>query len=199
MTACAAQKTPSRDWALDEILPAKFIPGFNAAVIPFAGMVRTPLLKFLAVDIPAVTLWSATYTSLGYIFNKEIESLVSYLSTLGTSFFVAVAVVAALYLGHKIHQRRKFLKSLSISRITPEDLKSKLDAKSSVLIFDLRNRLDRIRILFEFPEHFMFFPNISNFGVRILRPGRRSSFIAAALTKQQAPGSRSNCSAGGSH
>jgi len=154
------------------ILPAKFIPGFNAAVIPFAGMVRTPLLKFLAVDIPAVTLWSATYTSLGYIFNKEIESLVSYLSRLGTSFFVAVAVVAALYLGHKIHQRRKFLQSLSISRVTPEELKSKLDAKRSVLIFDLRNRLDRNTDPVRIPGAFHVLPEHIEFRREDIAPGQ---------------------------
>jgi len=42
-------------WAL---LPAKFIPGFNAATVPMAGMVQTPLLRFLSFDIPGVLLWA---------------------------------------------------------------------------------------------------------------------------------------------
>jgi len=154
------------------ILPAKFIPGFNAAVIPFAGMIKVPLPKFLAVDIPAVTLWSAAYTSLGYIFNREVESVVSYLSNLGSSILIVAAAVAALYLVHKIHQRRKFLKSLSISRITPEDLKARLDAKKSVLIFDLRNRLDRNTDPVRIPGAFHVLPEHIEFRREDIAPGQ---------------------------
>src|SRR5215475_11241837 len=42
-------------WAL---LPAKFIPGFNAAAVPLAGMTKTPLLRFIAFDIVGVATWS---------------------------------------------------------------------------------------------------------------------------------------------
>ena len=45
-------------WAL---LPAKFIPGFNAATVPMAGMIKIPRLRFMAFDIAGVTLWSSTY------------------------------------------------------------------------------------------------------------------------------------------
>ena len=59
-------------WAL---LPAKFIPGFNAATVPLAGMIKIPLLRFLAFDIPAITLWSTGYTLLGYVFSQEIARI----------------------------------------------------------------------------------------------------------------------------
>src|SRR5262249_48383587 len=41
-------------WAL---LPAKFIPGFNAATVPLAGMMKTPFLLFLLLDTVGVLLW----------------------------------------------------------------------------------------------------------------------------------------------
>src|SRR5215470_3870785 len=57
-------------WAL---LPAKFIPGFNAATVPLAGMMKTPLLRFPIYDIAGVVLWGGTYTLLGYLFSKQVE------------------------------------------------------------------------------------------------------------------------------
>src|SRR5215813_5663118 len=53
-------------WSL---LPAKFIPGFNAATVPLAGMMKTPFLLFLLLDTAGVLLWSVAYTLLGYIFS----------------------------------------------------------------------------------------------------------------------------------
>ena len=62
------------------LLPGKFIPGINAAAVPLAGMMKTPLLRFLAFDIPAVILWGGAYTLLGYAFSVEIERIILYLS-----------------------------------------------------------------------------------------------------------------------
>jgi membrane protein DedA with SNARE-associated domain len=67
------------------LLMGKFIPGFNAAAVPLAGMMKTSLPRFLAVDIVGVMLWSGTYTMLGYVFSQQIELTLMYLSTLGTS------------------------------------------------------------------------------------------------------------------
>src|SRR5215470_8194024 len=81
-------------WAL---LPAKFIPGFNAAAVPLAGMMKIPLLRFLLFDIAGVTLWSGGYTLLGYVFSAEIERIIVYLSRLGTSMLLLAGVGLALY------------------------------------------------------------------------------------------------------
>jgi len=151
-------------------LPAKFIPGFNAAAVPLAGMVKTPLLRFLAVDIPGVLLWSTTYTLLGYIFSRQIETIILFLSRLGTSVFVLIAVTFALYVGSKVKQRRKFLTMLSGSRITPEAVKAKLDAKELIVIFDTRNRLDRNTDPVRIPGAFHILPEHIDFQRDDIRP-----------------------------
>jgi len=126
------------------LLPVKFMPGFNAAAVPLAGMMQTRFLRFLAFDIPAVTLWSATYTLIGYIFSQQVEWVVQSVSRLGTSLLIVIAIAVAVYLGYKIDQRRRFFsKTSSVSRITTEQLKAKMDAGENILIFDLRNPLDR--------------------------------------------------------
>jgi membrane protein DedA with SNARE-associated domain/rhodanese-related sulfurtransferase len=147
-------------WAL---LPAKFIPGFNAATVPLAGMMKTPPLRFLAFDIAGITLWSGTYTSLGYVFSHEVQQIIMYLSTLGTSLLIFIALALTVYVAYKLDQRRRFLKALSIKRMTPDELKAKIDANEKILIVDTRNRLDRntdpVRIPGAFhilPEHVEF-------------------------------------------
>jgi len=142
---------------------AKFIPGFNAAAVPLAGMMRTPLLRFLLFDIVGVTLWAGTYALLGYIFSRQIERIIDYLSTLGTSLLMAVAAAIAIYVGYKLHERRNFLNDVSVMRITPEELKARMDAHEKIIVFDMRNRMDRntdpVRIPGAFhvlPEHIDF-------------------------------------------
>jgi membrane protein DedA with SNARE-associated domain/rhodanese-related sulfurtransferase len=147
------------------LLPAKFVPGLNAAAVPMAGMMKTPLIRFLAVDIPSVVLWSSAYVLAGYAFSEQIERIILYLSRLGTLVAALVAVAVAIYVGYKIHQRRRFLKTLAGSRITAEQLKAKMDRQEKILILDLRNRLDRntdpVRIPGAFhvlPQHLEFQP-----------------------------------------
>jgi membrane protein DedA with SNARE-associated domain/rhodanese-related sulfurtransferase len=147
------------------LLGAKFIPGFNAAAVPLAGMMKTSLLRFLIFDIAGVMLWSGTYTVLGYAFSQQIESTLTYLSTLGTSLVVVIAAPLSVYIAYKLEQRRNFLTGLTVMRITPEELKARMDAKENVMIFDMRNRLDRktdpVRIPGAFhvlPEHIEFQP-----------------------------------------
>src|SRR5262249_31162450 len=147
------------------LIPAKFLPGFNAAAVPLAGMMKTPLLRFLVFDIPGVMLWSGAYTLLGYIFSSEIELVLMYLARLGASLFLLVGAVVATYIIFKIRQRRKFLKALSVIRITPEELKARMDAGQDIVVFDMRNRLDRntdpVRIPGAFhilPDHIEFQP-----------------------------------------
>lgn len=149
-------------WAL---FPAKFVPSFNAATVPLAGMMKTPFLRFLAVDIPAVTLWACTYLALGYVFSEQIEGIIGYASALGTSFFLLVATAIVTYVLYKVVQQRRFVRKLAVSRIAPEELKAKMDAGDNIVIFDLRNRLDRntdpVRIPGAFhvlPEYIEFHP-----------------------------------------
>jgi membrane protein DedA with SNARE-associated domain/rhodanese-related sulfurtransferase len=142
------------------VMFAKFVPGLNAAAVPLAGMIRISPARFLAVDIAGLLLWSGTYTLLGYIFSEQVELLINYLRRLGISFVVFVLACLAAYIAFKYRQRKKFLSTLVATRITPEELRSQMDARRGVTVLDLRNQLDvttdRVRIPGAFhviPEH----------------------------------------------
>jgi rhodanese-related sulfurtransferase len=55
---------------------------------------------------------------------------------------VALAAVIVGYVCFKWLRRRRFLRSLRIARVSPEDLKARLDSGDKPLIVDLRTMLD---------------------------------------------------------
>src|SRR5262249_2507484 len=92
-----------------------------------------------------------------------VQQIIMYLSRLGTSLVIFIALAITVYVAYKLDQRRRFSKALSIKRMTPEELKAKIDANENILIVDTRNRLDRntdpVRIPGVFPilpEHVEF-------------------------------------------
>jgi len=132
------------------LLFAKFIPGLNAAAVPLAGMIRTRLLRFLLFDSLGAMLWTGAYASLGYVFSTQIERLLVYLSQFGNSVPGLLLVIAAAYVGYKFWERRSFARSIEVERITPEELKARMESSEKIKVLDLRNQLDvtmdRVRI-----------------------------------------------------
>ncbi len=55
--------------------------------------------------------------------------------------FLLVSALAA-YILFKYMQRRRFLRDLRVARITPEELKSMLDARENIQIVDLRHSVE---------------------------------------------------------
>jgi membrane protein DedA with SNARE-associated domain/rhodanese-related sulfurtransferase len=120
----------------------KFVPGLNAAAVTMAGMLSMNLLRFLCFDGIGVIMWAGAYAGVGYIFSAQIESVIIFVSQLGNSVLALAIVLVAAWLGRKYIQRQNFLKTLQIARITPEQLKQKLDAHEDIVIVDLRHKLD---------------------------------------------------------
>lgn len=124
------------------LLGAKFIPGLNAMAAPLSGIIRMGWRKFLLCDAMGALAWVASFTITGYVFSGELERVAESAAYLGRGLLVLVIAAFAGYVGWKFYNRQRFLRKLRISRITPEELKEKLDAGEDVLIVDLRHSLD---------------------------------------------------------
>ncbi len=125
------------------LLIAKFLPGLSTVAPPLAGMVGIPRWQFIALDIAAAILWAGTWMSLGYIFSDALEAAASRAARLGNWLGVVLGVALASYVLIKFVQRRRFLRSLRIARITPEELKNRLDIGDETLaVVDTRSVLD---------------------------------------------------------
>jgi membrane protein DedA with SNARE-associated domain/rhodanese-related sulfurtransferase len=126
-------------WAL---VVAKFVPGLNAVAPPLAGVIRMKWRRFFFFDGLGALLWASAYIATGYAFSGELERIVAHLAFLGRGLFALLLATLAAYVGWKYFHRRRFLRSLRIARITPEELKRRMDAREDLVIVDLRSSLE---------------------------------------------------------
>ncbi len=124
------------------LLVAKFIPGLNTVAPPLAGIFRMRLPRFLLFDSLGALLWAGGFAGLGYLFSQQLERVAASALRLGTSLVSVLVGGLAAYIIWKYVQRQRFLRQLRIARISPEELKRKLDAGEDVVIVDLRHSLD---------------------------------------------------------
>jgi membrane protein DedA with SNARE-associated domain len=122
---------------------AKFFPGLSTVAPPLAGMVGIGRAQFLVLDIAGAILWAGTWMSVGYVFSDILELVAARAARLGHWLGVVAAVALVGYIGIKFLQRWRFLRSLRVARITPEELKRRLDsADATVAVVDTRSALD---------------------------------------------------------
>ncbi|MBZ5699402.1 MAG: VTT domain-containing protein [Acidobacteriia bacterium] len=124
------------------LLVAKFIPGLNAMAAPLAGIIRMGRRRFVSSDALGALLWAGAFMVTGYAFSGELERIAAQAAYLGEGLLVLLLAAFAGYIGWKLYNRQKFLRGLHIGRITPEELKGKIDAGEDVIILDLRHALD---------------------------------------------------------
>jgi membrane protein DedA with SNARE-associated domain/rhodanese-related sulfurtransferase len=124
------------------LLGAKFIPGLNAMAAPLAGIIRMGWRKFLLYDAIGALAWASIFAIAGYAFSGELERIAASVAYLGEWLVVVLLAAFAGYILWKFYNRQKFLRKLKIARITPEELKEKIDAGEDVLVVDVRHSLD---------------------------------------------------------
>jgi membrane protein DedA with SNARE-associated domain len=121
---------------------AKFVPAVETVAPPLAGILRMRRGRFLAFDILGTLLWAGVFVGLGFALHEQIEAVTRYAAELGVGLLVIVTAVLGLYLLFKFVRRQRFIRELRVARITPEELKEKLDAGEEIEVVDLRHSID---------------------------------------------------------
>jgi len=129
-------------YGISALIFAKFVPGLSTVAPPLAGIVGVSLPRFVAYSSLAALLWAGAWGGLGYVAGDALERVVSQSGRLGTVLAVLVAAVVVGYVVVKWLQRRRFLRNLRIARISPDELKTALDAAAPPLLIDLRSALE---------------------------------------------------------
>jgi len=124
------------------LLFSKFIPGLNAMSAPLSGIIRMDRRRFLAYDASGAFLWVFSFAVTGYVFSGELERVAKSLEYFGAWVFLLAVLAFGGYIGWKYENRQRFLRKLRIDRITPEELKEKIDSGEDVIVVDLRHSLD---------------------------------------------------------
>jgi membrane protein DedA with SNARE-associated domain/rhodanese-related sulfurtransferase len=120
------------------LLVAKFIPGLSTVAPPLAGIFGMSTMRFLWYDGLGALLWTVVFVLLGYIFSNQLEIVAEQAADFGNLTLVILVSALALYVVYKYVQRQRLLRRLRMARITPEELKGKLDAGEKVTVVDLR-------------------------------------------------------------
>lgn len=129
-------------YGLRSLLVSKFIPGLNAVAAPMAGSSGTKLRRFAAYDSLGALLWISSYVALGFLFSDQLEDVAQYALHFGSWVLLIVLGLLSAWITWKFVQRRRFMRKLSVARITAEELRNLLDAGEDVMIVDLRNKVD---------------------------------------------------------
>ena len=120
------------------LLFAKFIPGLNTVASPLAGIFHMGLPQFLLLDGIGALSWVGVYSGVGCLFSHQIEYIANHLASFGISAALVVFGSLIFYVAWKYFNRQRFLRRLALARITPEEVKERLDAGEDLLILDVR-------------------------------------------------------------
>ena len=97
-----------------------------------------PFSHFLFFNTMGAVLWAGSSILLGFIFSRQLEAIVAAVSRAGDWLQLTVVLLAG-YLLLKWWSRHRFLRSIRVGRIRPEELKERLDAGEEIVVVDLRS------------------------------------------------------------
>jgi hypothetical protein len=109
---------------------------------PLAGIIGMRLSRFILFDALGALLYVGAFVGLGFVFSNQLEHVAARIANLGFSMVVIIGGAFAAYVAWKYIQRRRFIRSLRIARITPDDLRRKIEAGEEVVVVDLRGSVD---------------------------------------------------------
>ena len=144
---CALASDPSRcireastvfaNRGLPLLLIAKFVPGLDGICPPMAGIVGASRVAFIAYDAGGAALWSAAYIACGFVFARELDRVVQYISIAANALILIFGVPLLVLFAWKVIQLLRMIRLLRPLQITPERLKARLDAEERLCIIDL--------------------------------------------------------------
>src|SRR5205809_743894 len=97
------------------------------------------LAEQIGLPIPAVPFLLAAG---GWVFSQQLELAAEYALRFGRWSLAGLAAAIAGYIAWKYVGRQRFLRQIRIARISPEELKRRLDEGVDMLVVDVRDRLD---------------------------------------------------------
>lgn len=126
-------------WGARVLLVAKLIPGLNTVAPPLAGVVGMARGRFLRYDTAGAFVWTLLYAGLGYVFSSQLEAVALAVAGLGRGVALVAGAALGAYFAWKYIQRRRFIRSLRVARITPGELMARMRGGEDLVIVDLRN------------------------------------------------------------
>jgi len=100
---------------------SKFVPGLDAVAPPLAGISRTSRWRFLACDTVGASLYSCTYSGLGYVFSHNLDLAAAYVGRAGSILAGVALATVAVYSLRRFALRRHSGSDAPTEQITTAD------------------------------------------------------------------------------
>ena len=124
------------------LLFAKFIPGLGTVAAPLAGSLNMRLARFLKLDSCGVLFYTATWSTVGFLFAPFLRIIIGWVERLGHLTAATATAAILLYvlwlLGRSLHENHFG----TIERVAAEELHERMKAPSHdrvVVIADVRS------------------------------------------------------------
>jgi membrane protein DedA with SNARE-associated domain/rhodanese-related sulfurtransferase len=121
------------------LIVSKFIPGFNIVASPMSGALGVSTGRFIGFSMAGSLLWSGTGVALGAYFHRSVDRLLMAMSTMGTMALLVVLALLGLFVLFKYVERRRFLHSMEIERISMAEFASLIEQGQQPIIIDARS------------------------------------------------------------
>ena len=125
------------------LLISKFLPWFGTLGPPLAGMFNLAIWKFLLIDAGGALLWAGAYIAGGWLFRRQLEDVVAALSRFGATIGMVLGAGLVAYLVYKFIRLGRIYRAYRTHRMTPGELKRRMEAGEPLVIVDLRADFER--------------------------------------------------------
>jgi len=122
------------------LLFSKWLPGVSHVVPAVAGLSGVEREHFFLTNLAGSAIWVVVLMLAGYLPVERIHVA----SAVAPVVFEASLALLAGNIGFKYWQRRRFLKELYKSRITPGEVRRMMDSGENMVVLDLRHPLDSV-------------------------------------------------------
>ncbi len=124
-------------WGVRLLLIGKFVTGLDAISPPLAGMFGVSRASFLLYDAAGSALWAAAYVSGGFFFAKELDSVTRSISAFADGLILVAGIPLLLFFVWRLLILVRMIRLLHPLRITPTELKTRLDSGEKLCLIDL--------------------------------------------------------------
>jgi membrane protein DedA with SNARE-associated domain len=124
------------------LLAAPFIPGLGLLATPLAGLSGMRLGRFVLLDGAGALLWATAYVVVGYLLGPQLAIALALLQGIAGSVASGAFLLLVAYVAWKLIDRWRLLRELRIARITPQELRRRLEAGEPLLVVDLRHEIE---------------------------------------------------------
>src|SRR4051812_10746912 len=140
-TCIERTKTFSKRHSDYSLLYTKFVPGVSHISPPLAGMSGMSLGRFTSFNLAGTFMWAAALALSGWLSMRPLEwARIATVVITTLPVLIALAIIGNLV--WKYAQKRRFIRSLRMERITPRQLHERIAADDKPLVIDLRHPLD---------------------------------------------------------